>query len=341
MTKEAIKVSNSNKNITIADVAQALGVSKTTVSRAISGKGRIGQQTREKVMEYIKEHDYKPNVIAKSLASSKTFNLCVVMPEQYALIDLPFFQEVISGIQESASTEEYDILLCLSDQNNTTSLERIVSNRKVDGVILLRTLLKDAQIELLKKYTIPYVTVGSTNYKDVVQIDNDHKNACKELTSILLTKNIKKIALLGGSEEFIVNQNRLEGFKEGFKEKNVEIDKGLIHMNLDNQSQIEKVITMIMKKKVDCCMCMDDAIATILLRIFKEKKIAIPNDMKVASFYNSSILEDNVPSITSLNFDAKELGKVASDILLKKIEGKTVKSKTLLSYDVVLKDSTK
>ena len=91
------------KNITISDVAEALGVSKTTVSRAISGKGRIGEATRQKVLEFIEEHDYKPNVIAKGLAQSKTFNICVVMPGNYALVDLPFFQEAIMGIQEVAS----------------------------------------------------------------------------------------------------------------------------------------------------------------------------------------------------------------------------------------------
>lgn len=69
-----------SNNITISDVAEALGVSKTTVSRAISGKGRIGAATRKRVLEYIQEHDYKPNVIARGLAQSKTFNICVVMP---------------------------------------------------------------------------------------------------------------------------------------------------------------------------------------------------------------------------------------------------------------------
>ena len=63
------------KNITISDVADALGVSKATVSRAISGKGRIGDETRQRVLAYIEEHDYKPNVIAKGLAQSKTFNI--------------------------------------------------------------------------------------------------------------------------------------------------------------------------------------------------------------------------------------------------------------------------
>ena len=100
--------------ITISDVAEALGVSKTTVSRAISGKGRIGEATRKRVLDYIEEHDYKPNVIAKGLAQSKTFNLCVVIPENYALVDLPFFQEAITGIQEIAGMNDtYDCAYCI------------------------------------------------------------------------------------------------------------------------------------------------------------------------------------------------------------------------------------
>ena len=123
---------NEKKNITISDVADALGVSKTTVSRAISGKGRIGDETRQRVLAYIEEHDYKPNVIAKGLAQSKTFNICVVMPSSYALVDLPFFQEAIMGIQEIAGMMEYDILLCICQENDISGLERIIKNRKVD-----------------------------------------------------------------------------------------------------------------------------------------------------------------------------------------------------------------
>ena len=95
------------------------------------------RQQGKKVLAYIEEHDYKPNVIARGLAQSKTFNLCVVMPEDYALVDLPFFQEVITGIQEIAGMNEYDILLCICQENDITSLERIVRNRKVDGIVLL------------------------------------------------------------------------------------------------------------------------------------------------------------------------------------------------------------
>ena len=164
-----------NKNITISDVAEALGVSKTTVSRAISGKGRIGEATRQKVLAYIEEHDYKPNVIAKSLAQSKTFNICVAMPGDYALVDLPFFQEAIMGIQEIAGMMEYDILLCISQGDDVASLKRIIMNRKVDGVILLRTFVNDPQVEFLIEKDIPFVAAGSSEYEKVKPARSLHR----------------------------------------------------------------------------------------------------------------------------------------------------------------------
>ena len=156
-----------SNNITISDVAEALGVSKTTVSRAISGKGRIGAATRKRVLEYIQEHDYKPNVIARGLAQSKTFNICVVMPGDYALVDLPFFQEAIMGIQEIAGMMEYDLLLCIGSGNDMAGLRRIIQNHKVDGVVLLRTMVDDPQVTFLQERRIPFVTAGSCKYKDV------------------------------------------------------------------------------------------------------------------------------------------------------------------------------
>lgn len=329
------------KNITIADVAEALGVSKTTVSRAISGKGRIGKETKDRVLAYIEEHDYKPNAIAKGLAQSKTYNLCVVMPGDYAVVDWNFFQECLFGIQEMAETEGYDVLLSMCRMTDISSLERIIANRKVDGVVLMRTFLKDAQIELLQQKEIPFVTTGSTNYEGVVQIDHDHKSACKELTSIILMKNLKKIALIGEDEGYMVTQSRLCGFKEAYEQMEVSLDESLIYLSAENCVRVDKAVNESLERKVDCILCMDDAAASRVLKILREKKVKVPDDVRVASFYDSTILENHVPSITSLSFDAKELGRVACRTLLDMIEGIDVKERTLLPYEVVLKESTK
>ena len=330
-----------NKTLTIADIADALGVSKTTVSRAISGKGRIGSETRERVLKYIDAHNYTPNVIAKSLAQNKTYNLAVVMPGDYELIDLPFFQNCIMGIQEIASSFDYDMLLTVCNNADVTKLERIVRNRKVDGVILLRSFMDDVQVEYLQEKNVPFVVTGSSNYKGVVQVDNDHRAACRELTSILLMKRMKKIALIGGNEEHVVTQSRLMGFKDAFADSGLAVDESLIYMNLDNPVLLDGKLDDIIKREVDCIVCMDDAICMEVLYKLRREGISVPDQIRVASFYNSSMLETHDPSITSLDFDAKELGMLVCRTLLDMIEGQKVQKKTLLGYEVRLSESTK
>lgn len=329
------------KNITIADVAEALGVSKTTVSRAISGKGRIGKETKERVLAYIEEHDYKPNAIAKGLAQSKTYNLCVVMPGNYEVVDWNFFQACLFGIQEMAEAAGYDILLSMCRQSDISSLERIIANRKVDGVVLMRTFLKDAQIEFLQQKGIPFVTTGSTNYENVVQIDHDHRSACKELTSIILMKGMERVALVGEDEGDMVTQSRLRGFKEAYEQMNIPLDESLLYLGPENRVRVDKTVNDILEQKVDCILCMDDADASRVLKVLREKQVKVPEDVRVASFYDSTILDNNVPSITSLSFDAKELGRVACHTLLNMVEDMEVQERTLLPYEVVLKESTK
>ncbi len=329
------------KNITISDVAEALGVSKTTVSRAISGKGRIGEETRRRVLDYIEKNDYQPNVIAKSLAQSKTFNICVVMPGDYALVDLPFFQEAIMGIQEIAGIMQYDILLCINSGNDISGLRRIIQNRKVDGVILLRTMVDDPQISFLQEKMIPFVATGTTKCKNVKQIDHDHKNACRELSSILLMRGFNKIVLLGGDENIVANKTRMSGVLEAYEQFGQKLESENVFMNLESKALVDKAIEDTLSMGADCIICMDDAICGQALRTLREKNIKIPQEIRIASFYNSSILENNLPSITSLSFDSRELGMKACKNLLAQIEGEETENGTLLSYEVVLKESTK
>lgn len=329
------------KKLTISDVAEALGVSKTTVSRAISGKGRIGKETKERVLDYIQEHNYKPNVLAKGLAQLKTYNIGVVLPEDYTLVDLPFFQTCLIGVQETAVSMDYDVLLTMGKENDCAQLVRMIENHKVDGVILMRTFTKDVHIEYLKSQEIPFVTVGSTNYQGVIQVDNDHKSACRELISILLLKGMKKIGLIGGIQSHVVTQSRLQGYIEAYKTAGLPLDKNIIYINVEKDILIEQGVERLLANGVDCIACLDDAVCIQVLNKLRRENIQVPEQMRVASFYDSTVLENNLPSVTSLAFDARELGNVACKTLLEAVEGKQTDSRTLLGYEVVLKESTK
>ena len=199
-----------NKNITIADIAEQLGISKTTVSRAISGKGRISEATRQRVKAYMEENNYKPNVIAQGLAKSKTYNIGVVMPSDYGIEDMSYFQNCLVGLQEMASLYGYDIILTVCNNNDLGQLERIVSNSKVDGVILMRTLIEDEAVKMLLEQEFPFVVIGLSGYNNVIQIEHNHFEGCKELTSMLLMKNLKRIAVIGGSKAHMVTSSRIK-----------------------------------------------------------------------------------------------------------------------------------
>ena len=329
------------KKMTIDDIARDLGISKTTVSRAISGKGRIGQETRDRVLQYIQENNYRPSAIAKGLAQSKTFNIAFVMPGDYSNADLPFFQKCMWGISIMASRRDYDVIISMVDEGNLSQLVRMIDHHKIDGVILSRTLEKDEVSSYLMTGNVPFVTVGSAEEDSIIQVDNDHFGACRELTSILLHKGIRKIALIGGSTNVIVNQKRLLGFREAYMQAGIPVDNSLLYLDIENTGRIEGIVEEILAKNADCIVCMDDFICSYVLNKLDKDHIKIPEEIKVASFYNSSFLEQHQPAITELKFDVSELGMVCCNTLLDHIDKKEVKQKTLLGYEVLIKESTK
>lgn len=327
--------------MTIGDVAEALGVSKTTVSRAISGKGRIGNATRDKVLDFISRHNYTPSAIAKGLAQSKTYNIGWVIPGDYASADLPFFQKCLMGIAEMASPLQYDILVSMVSENDISQLERAVTNHKVDGVILGRTLKNDLSVEYLLSQGMPFVAIGTVEDKAVVQIDNDHRSACRELVSLLIMKGVRRMGLIGGNSSHTVTEYRLNGYRDAFIEAGLEADEESIFLDAETGFRLDKAVETLLMQKVECIVCMDDSICVNAVNKLRRDGIEIPADIKVASFFNSPQLEAGIPTVTALNFDTATLGREACRILMNYIDGREVNHRTLLGYDIAIKDSTK
>lgn len=329
------------KNLTINDIAEELGVSKTTVSRAISGKGRIGEQTRRKVLDYIEAHNYRPNVIAKGLAQNKTFNIGLVLPGDYNIVELPFFQNCMMGICKLASERDYDVLISMVTAQNISQLERAVTNHKIDGVILTRTLTEDAPMRYLKESEIPFVAIGSTDDDTVIQIDNDHRNACRELTRNLLGQGVKKIALIGGDESYIVTGNRLRGFQDAFEDMPQWQGSREMFLNIEDGKQVDGIVELLLAGKFECIVAMDDFLCNCVLDSLQRRGVDVPGQVQVGSFYDSTFLANHMPSVTSIRFDVEELGRKACELLLGHLEGEAVEMRTLLGYEVRMRRSTR
>ncbi len=320
------------KKLTIADVAAHLGISKTTVSRAISGKGRVSEETRRRVQLYIDQMDYKPNVIAKGLAQSKTFNIAVLLPSDCDTQELPFFQNCMCGICEAAARRDYDVLAVYTTAGGIGGLERIISNHKVDGVVLTRTLVEDAAAEYLKKRKIPVIAVGSSTDMTLIQVDHDHRSACRELTQHLLAQGIRRVGLIGGNESHMVTRNRYEGFADAFRMSGLPIDMNLVYFGMEKTQEIEQAVDELLEKKAECMVCMDDMICNHVIQKLRETGANLLNSIKVVSFYggvSGSLLASQVETV---EFDAKKLGSVTCNTLLDVIDGRQIAVRQLLPY---------
>ena len=328
------------KIYTIEDIARELGVSKTTVSRAISGKGRIGQKTRERVFQFIEEHDYRPNVLARGLAQRKTYNLALLLPKDYIATEFLFFKDCMNGICEVASRYDYDILICMVEEDDLSQLQRLEANRKVDGMILSRAMENSRTQKYLKSCQVPFVVIGPCKAKEIPSVDNENQRASEEMTSIMLMKGSRKLALLGGAKNYSVTKSRYRGFAAAHKNQGVEINENLIFMDADNQIKVAEAVKSALEQGADGILCMDDVICGMCLGSLREKKVHIPSQIKVASLYDSKNLEDNNPPVTSVKFDTVRLGNMACRKLLEFLGEQTEKEDASLSYQVVLREST-
>lgn len=329
-----------NKKITITDVAEALNISKTTVSRAISGNGRISEETRKRVLEYIGEKGYKPNSIAQSLAQSKTYNIAMVIPGDCDLVEMPFFQNSMQGICEEAFRHDYDVMLVTMKEGDLSNLIRLTDHHKVDGVILSRSFVKDKAAVLLLEKEVPFVLMGTSENERILQVDNNHEEACRALVESMMEKGMRQIGLIGGNFDFVVNRSRLRGFQKAHAKEKREWNEKLIFDNCETYEQVERATLTLCEKQADCIVCMDDRICAQVLQVLDKKKIKVPQQMKVASFYDSTLLKNHEPAITSLRFDDKALGHLTCSVLLDSIQGKKVSQKSLLGFEIVYRKST-
>ena len=330
-------------NLTIDDIARELGVSKTTVSRAISGKGRISAATRERVQAYIEKHNYRPNASAKSLAESKTYNLALALPRDFIKLDIPFIRQAMSGIVDEAYTLGYNVMLCLDDDTDSNPLIRTLDYRKVDGVILTRTVEEDPIVEMLIQRGIPFATLGSLPMKyagaAAVEADHDQPGGCHAFAKAVLSGTSAPTALLGNDLNYIVNQSRLGGFRKACQELVIPLDHTPIRMGINDLEGCREAVEELLAKGVRRFLCMDEDVCTRTIAVLRENGLNIPGDAQVASFSDADLLKNAQPPVSALHFDSAELGRAACREFIRALNDEEFDPKPQLGYKIRLRQS--
>lgn len=328
-----------SSSFTLQDIADELGIAKSSVSRALSGSGRISEETKRRVLECAERHQYKPNFIAKSLATSRSFNLGVLMPGDSDYSDIPFFHQCLAGITAEADQAGYDVLVLTSHGNSTEHLERVLSQKKADGIIVTRLLENDSRIDLLQKSGMPFAVIGSTESEGVVQVDTDNEDACRAFTSRLIESGMKRFLLIAGPSDIVVNRARRSGFQKALEAAGIQ--ESDFRISMDNQSlfDVGKALEKNRDFHPDCVIAADDVLCSYIMTWLERKKCRVPEDVCVASFYNSSLLE-KYGRISAIDVNAPLVGKSAASLLLKMLDNQEIPFHNTVEYGMLFKDST-
>lgn len=325
--------------ITIKDVAEQLGISPSTVSRVITNKSDVNEDTKKLVLEKIEELHYRPNVISRSLRSKQSFSVGVVVPE----LMTSFFAEALSGINTVLRAHNYHTIICQSDESaerEKTNVDFLIS-RHVDGLIIscANGINNGQYYQDLIASGIPIVFFNRT-CKDVIapKVVIDDKKWAFCATEHLIKQGCRRIVHFSGPENISVSENRREGYIQALKEYGIPVDSSLIipsGITLEEGQQGAKRILR-MKKKPDGLFTTSDASAIGAMKEFMKAGWNIPKDIAVVGFSESMLAKIIEPNLTSVRQPTRELGASAARLLLEWLNSKELPLNLEIKLDAQL-----
>ncbi|MBS4207394.1 LacI family DNA-binding transcriptional regulator [Bacillus sp. FJAT-50079] len=320
------------RKVTIKQIANLAGVSSATVSKVLNNNGRFSEDTRKKVLKIVEEYDYRPNAVAKSLRTSKSKTIGVLVPD----ITNEFFAKIVLAIENYCDPRGYSVFICNSAENENKELQyfRELEIKGVDGLIYL-----SGSDQLLQEKTrLPIVCIDRKPKKHQVTIvTSDNVQGGYLAGNELVSKGCNNILLIRDYRDAFTTEDRVKGFIQAlseknrtFKEKNIlkvevgiDIAKNAIELLLNND-----------EFKYDGIFATTDWLAYGALLALNERKLKVPEDVKIVGYDNISMVK--YASITSINQNKELLGQQAAQKLIESIEQNQSYKNSIITLPVEL-----
>jgi LacI family transcriptional regulator len=336
--------------VTIKDIAKSLGLSTSTVSRALRDSYEISPETKKKVLEYAEKINYQPNPIALSLKQRRSFSIGVVVCE----IANSFFSQVINGIESIANQRGYNVIIAQSGESFERELLNLqfLASRSVDGLIIsVSTETRDFEFfRSLKEKGLPIVFFDRiVDEIETHKVIVDNKKGVYDATSHLIRNGYGLIAAIANAKELSITKDRLAGYQAALEENHMPVDESRIQFCQHGGmilSEVQEAVDNLLKLKPrpDAIVSTSDKLTTGSLRILRANKIQVPEQIGLVGFSNTDLTELLSPPLTVIKQPAFEMGRLASDLLFQLIEGKrpVVEFETkVLTTELIIRDSTK
>jgi len=330
------------RRITIAEVAKMAGVSIGAVSRIANGDKTLNvrEDTRELVLKIIKEVGYSPNPQAQALRKLKSKSIAMIVPE----IESPAFPAIIQGAQRAATEGGYSLLIGgIGETAEDPKLpERLVKANRVDGLLISTGRNEAAVLNELRHVQVPYVMVNRYHEEDTPRVVLDDFNAAVDLVSHLIDEGHRRIGFLGSRDRFL-GTRRFLGYQKALSSAAIDYDEGLYfdagYLQAGGMEGAAYLFSM--ENRPTAVFATNHLVAAGAVVVAKSLGLSVPEQVAVASFYDSPTAEIISPQLTAVRFPLEDLGFQALHLLLGLVHG-TASDRiiTIPHQGVVIRSST-
>lgn len=321
-----------------------LNISKSTVSRALSGRSDIHPETKSKILQLADQLNYEPNTLAINLKQQKTNTIGVIIPETINR----FFARSVGGIQKIADMAGMNVMICQSNESymaEKNNLHSLVSSR-VDGLLISisRETDRSDHFKPVFEKGIPMVffdriceDIGAS------QVFTDNYEIAFEGTEHLISQGSKRIAFMAGPQHLFTSRNRLRGYMDALRRHNIPLLESYIIHSQYGSSKIEEYARYLINlpQRPDAVFAINDYAAIEMMHIIKKSGLRIPDDIAMLGFNNENMARFVDPSLSSIDHPAHEMGAAAAEILINHIRHHDLKPENrLIKSKLIIRDST-
>jgi len=331
-------------NLTLEDIAQQAGVSRSTVSRVLNNHPNVREEVRKRVLEVIQRTGYHPNAAARTLASQRSWVLGLVLPRSVSsFFSDPYFPRLTQGIAQACNHYNYTLSLFLvaTAEDEAKIYPRISRPGLLDGVLLQSGQLGDQLMERLLASNMPLVVIGRPFHTEGVSyVDVDNVSAAYNATSHLVRLGYQRIAMISGPLNSTVSIDRREGYIRALVERGRKVDGTLIVEADFTEIGGYYAMQSLLAARPDAVFVASDAMAIGAMRAVREAGLRIPEDIAFVGFDDLPMAATAIPPLSTVRQPIAPLGFKAVEVLIDLIEnGSEPPRRIIMDTELIVRDS--
>lgn len=332
--------------VTIKDIAKRVGLSVTTVSRALNDFDDVNAETKELIRHTAAEMGYVPNSLAQRFQKRKTDTIGLILPTFGPRFSDPFFSEFLAGIGNRAANRGYDLLVSTRSPGDEELMayRQMVQGHRIDGLVIVRTRKQDERIDYLRSVEFPFVAFGRTEGElDYPFVDEDGESGFRLVADHLVNLGHQRIACIASPPELMFSHYRLEGLRSRLQELNTPLDPSLIRVgDLTQRSGYEQAMELLnLPSPPTAIVAFNDLMAFGVMSAAQNRGLVVGTDVSITGFDNIPMADHSHPPLTTVDQPIYQIGSMVCEMLVHLIRGEMLEEEyILLKPELIVRQSS-